>query len=32
MRDGVTILRERYIGDDPERLAHLHEEQVRTLP
>ena len=27
-RDGVTILHERYIGDDPERLAHLHEAQV----
>ena len=28
MRDGVTILRERYIGDDPERLAQVHDEQV----
>ena len=27
-RDGVTILRDRYIGDDPERLAQLHEERV----
>ncbi len=28
--DAVTILRDRYIGDDPERLAQLHEEQVRA--
>ncbi len=27
-RDGVTILRDRYIGNDPERLAQLHEERV----
>ena len=27
-RDGVTILRDRYIGADPERLAQLHEERV----
>lgn len=27
-RNGVTILRDRYIGNDPERLAQLHEERV----
>lgn len=27
-RDGVTILRDRHIGDDPERLAQLRDEQV----
>ena len=27
-RDGVTILRDRYIGDDPERLAQLRDERV----
>ena len=27
-QDGVTILRERYIANDPERLAQLHDEQV----
>lgn len=27
-RDGATILRDRYIGNDPERLAQLHDERV----
>ena len=27
-RDAVTILRDRYVGADPERLAQLHEERV----
>lgn len=27
-RDGVAILRDRYVGDNPDRLAQLHEERV----